>query len=219
MTTKQSKALLYVRVSTMKQVTRGASLDAQERELIAEAERRGLPYEVIREEGKSAKAITARPELIRAIELLDKGEASHLIAHRLDRVSRSVSDFSWLLSRATKKGWAVVVLDVDVDTSTPTGEFLVNVIASASQFEARIIGARTREAMAEHIKQGRRFGRPCTLSPETVLTIKELRKKGRTLLEITDQLNREQVKTARGGLKWYTSTVSSILRTHALANN
>lgn len=215
---KQTKALLYVRVSTMKQVEQGVSLEAQESSLIAEAERRGLPFEVIREEGKSGKSLTSRPELLKALELLDKGQASHLIAHRLDRVSRSVADFAWLLNRANKKGWAVIVLDVDVDTSTPSGEFLVNVMASASQFERRIIGQRTKDALAELKKQGRKLGRPSNLSSETLLTIKGLKAQGKTLLAIAEQLNREQVKTAHNGLKWYPSTVSKALQSQALAN-
>lgn len=218
MSTKQKpeKALLYVRVSTMEQVLEGVSLEAQETALITEANRRGLPYEVIREQGKSAKSISSRPELIRALEMLDKGEASVLIAHRLDRVSRSVADFSSLLTRSSRKGWSLVVLDVDVDTSTPSGEFLVNVMASASQFERRIIGQRTKDALAELKRQGKSLGRPSTLSRETLLDIQAQRRKGKSLKEIAEGLNIKGVKTAHGGVKWHTSTIAKALQSQTL---
>lgn len=51
------RALAYCRVSTADQVEFGASLDAQEATLRAEAEGRGWQVEVIREEGRSAKSI------------------------------------------------------------------------------------------------------------------------------------------------------------------
>jgi len=212
------KALLYIRVSTMEQVSEGVSLEAQETALIAEAERRGLAFEVIREQGKSAKSISSRPELVKALEMLDKGEATHLIAHRLDRVSRSVADFSTLLTRSSRKGWSLVVLDVDVDTSTPSGEFLVNVMASASQFERRIIGQRTKDALAELKRQGKSLGRPSVLSKETLLDISEQRSKGKTLKAIAENLTMKGVKTAHGGVKWHVSTIAKALQSQALTN-
>jgi DNA invertase Pin-like site-specific DNA recombinase len=53
----------------------------------------------------------------------------------------------------------VVALDLGVDLSTPAGEFLANVMASAAQWERRIIGQRTKDALAEKRAQGIRIGR------------------------------------------------------------
>jgi DNA invertase Pin-like site-specific DNA recombinase len=215
---RQSKALLYVRVSTKKQEVFGVSLEAQERTLIAEAEKRGLPYEVINEGGRSGKSVKARPELLRALEMLDKGEASHLLTIKVERVARSLINFMELQERARRKGWALIALDLAIDTSTPVGNFMSTMYAGIAQLERELTGIRTKEALAELKKQGVRLGRPSTIKTETLHYIKSLRSKGFTLLQIAEQLNREQVKTAHNGLKWYASTVSKALQSQALVN-
>lgn len=207
----QPLALAYVRVSTAEQATEGASLDAQEAALVEAAERKGFRVEVIREEGKSGKSLNGRPELRAALDRLDRGEAAALYAQRLDRLSRSVADFAHLLDRAKRKGWTVAVLDADVDTSTPSGEFLVNVLASAAQYERRIIGARTRDALAQRKREGVRLGRPSTLSREVVARVVALRSEGHSLRVIADTLNSEEVPTAHGGSQWHASTVRKVL--------
>lgn len=213
MSTQQPKplALAYVRVSTAEQATEGASLDAQEAALIEAAERKGFRVEVIREEGKSGKNLNGRPALREALQRLDAGEAAALYAQRLDRLSRSVADFAHLLDRATRKGWTVAVLDADVDTSTPSGEFLVNVLASAAQYERRIIGARTRDALAQRRREGVRLGRPSTLPSPVVARVVALRSEGASLRAIANTLNSEEVPTAHKGAKWYASTVRKVL--------
>jgi DNA invertase Pin-like site-specific DNA recombinase len=204
-------ALAYVRVSTEEQVREGASLAAQESALVLEAERRGFRVEVVRDEGVSAKNLR-RPGLLAALDRLDRGEAAVLLAHRLDRLSRSVADFAGLLDRAQRKSWRLVVLDVDVDTATPSGEFLVSVMAAAAQFERRIIGQRTRDALAQRKAEGVRLGRPSSIPAEVVARIVADRSAGASLPKIADALTAESVPTAQGGARWYPSTVAKVLR-------
>jgi DNA invertase Pin-like site-specific DNA recombinase len=204
-------ALAYVRVSTEEQVREGASLAAQEVALVLEAERRGFRVEVVRDEGVSAKNLR-RPGLLAALERLDRGEAAVLLAHRLDRLSRSVADFAALLDRAQRKSWRLVVLDVDVDTATPSGEFLVSVMAAAAQFERRIIGQRTRDALAQRKAEGVRLGRPSSIPARVVARIVADRSAGTSLPKIADALTAESVPTAQGGVRWYPSTVAKVLK-------
>lgn len=204
-------ALAYVRVSTQEQATEGASLDAQAVALVEAAERKGYRVEVVREEGRSGKTITGRPELLAALARLDRGEAAALFAQRLDRLSRSLADFASLLDRAKRKGWTVAVLDADVDTASPSGEFLVNVLASAAQYERRIIGARTRDALAQRRREGVRLGRPALLPSEVVARIVADRAEGHSLRAIADALTTEGVATSHGGSRWYASTVRQVL--------
>jgi DNA invertase Pin-like site-specific DNA recombinase len=204
-------ALAYVRVSTAEQATEGASLDAQATALVEAAERKGYRVEVVREEGKSGKTITGRPALLDALIRLDRGDASALFAQRLDRLSRSLADFASLLDRAKRKGWTVAVLDADVDTASPSGEFLVNVLASAAQYERRIIGARTRDALAQRRREGVRLGRPSNLPSALVARIVREREAGQSLRAIAQSLNSEGVRTAHGGTAWYASTVRQVL--------
>ena len=68
---------------------------------------------------------------------------------KLDRLSRSMLDFAALMNAAQKQGWALVALDLGVDTSTPYGEMMANVLATFAQFERRLISQRTKEALAQ----------------------------------------------------------------------
>ncbi len=204
------RALLYVRVSTEEQASHGASLASQETALIAEAERRGVDWEIVRDEGVSARSLN-RPALLNALQRLDQGEATMLLAYRLDRLSRSVADFSSLLDRSHRRGWRLVVCDVDVDTGTPSGEFLVNVVAAAAQFERRLIGQRTREGMAQRRSEGVHLGRPAVLPTDVVDRIRDLRLRGASLRAIAEELNSTGVPTAHGGRRWHASTVSAVL--------
>src|SRR5581483_2320648 len=96
--------------------------------------------------------------------------------------------------------------------STPQGELVANVLASVAQWERRIIGQRTREALAVKKRQGVAIGRPPTLPASVVKRIKRQRKAGKTYAAIAHALNRDAVPTAQGGRKWYPATVRGVLR-------
>jgi DNA invertase Pin-like site-specific DNA recombinase len=94
---------------------------------------------------------------------------------KLDRLGRSIVDFARLLEAARKKGFNIAALDLGPDLSTPQGELVANVIASVAQWERRMVGQRTREALAVRRAQGIRLGRPPTLDP---LVAKRIRASG-----------------------------------------
>lgn len=203
-------ALAYVRVSTTEQVDDGASLDAQRELLGQEAERRGWDVEFVADEGLSAKSVESRPGLVAALERLDAGQTDVLLVLRVDRLSRSVSDFAGLMARAQKKKWALAALDLGIDTSTPAGDLMANVLASVAQYERLIIGQRTREGLAQRRSQGVRLGRPSRLDPTTVERIVRESIQGRTLTDIARSLAADGVSTATGG-KWHPATIKRVL--------
>jgi hypothetical protein len=59
------------------------------------------------------------------------------VVAKLDRLSQSMLDFTAVMQTAQKQNWALVALDCAVDTSTPTGEVMANVLATFAQFERR----------------------------------------------------------------------------------
>jgi DNA invertase Pin-like site-specific DNA recombinase len=206
------QVLGYVRVSTDEQSDSGAGLEAQRRAIAAECKRRDWRLvDVIEDAGFSAKDLK-RPGIKAALEVLEAGDAKALVAAKLDRLSRSMIDFTALMATATKQGWALVALDCAVDTTTPAGEAMAHVLATFAQFERRLIGQRTREALAVKKKQGVRLGRPASISPQLARRIRSMRSRGLTLQEISDRLNRDGVPTPRGGALWRPTSLRAVLR-------
>lgn len=202
-------ALGYIRVSTHEQADRGASLDAQRAALTTEAAARGWDLQVMADEGASAKTMN-RPALQDALQRLDAGEADYLLAIRLDRVSRSVADFAALLDRSHRRSWGVVLLSPNIDTADPAGRFTANVLASAAQYERELIGARTREGMAQRKAEGVRLGRPVELPDTVYRRILAERAAGHSMAAIAAALTADGVATARGK-SWHASTIRRVL--------
>lgn len=212
-------AVIYCRVSTEEQAKHGASLDGQEQVLTQVAESRGWNVIVIREQA-SGKAMTrkARPLLNDALDMLKAGQAQYLVAIRIDRISRNVEEFSRLMTLSRKQGWAMVLSEMDLDTTTSQGEFMANVQISVAQYERRLIGDRTREALAELKRQGVVLGRRIVLPVEVVARIKRERSEGATLTAIANGLSEGQIPTAQGGARWYPATIKKILESEAWAH-
>ena len=116
-------------------------------------------------------------------------------------------DFASVLEEARKRRFNVVALDLGLDLSTPQGELVANVIASVAQWERRIIGQRTKDALAVRKAQGVRMGRPATLPDYVLDRIRRERAEGRSFAAIADALTRDAVPTAHGGRRWYAATV------------
>lgn len=203
----------YIRVSTDEQAASGAGLDAQRAAIVAEAKRRGWHlFEMIEDTGYSGKSLR-RPGIAAALDALAHKRADTLVVAKLDRLSRSMLDFAGLMDRATREHWTLVALDVGVDTTTPSGEAMANMMATFAQFERRLIAQRTRDALAQKRLAGVRLGRPRQLSTEVLRRIVTARQEGLTLAAIADRLNAEAIPTAQGGKRWYASTVSKVLQT------
>jgi DNA invertase Pin-like site-specific DNA recombinase len=205
------QVLGYVRVSGSEQALSGAGLEAQRQAIAAECERRGWRLvEVVEDAGWSARDLR-RPGIKAALDALEAGEAQALVVAKLDRLSRSLLDFAGVMAKAQRQGWGVIALDVQVDTSTASGEAMANMLATFAQFERRLIGQRTKEALAVKKAQGVRLGRPPVVPKSTVARIRRERERGASLRAIADGLNRDSVPTAQGGKAWYAATVRGIL--------
>ena len=204
--TEPLRAVGYVRVSTDAQGERGYGLDAQRRVIEEEATRRGWELTRIYVDVASGKSTRRRPEYAEMLHVLAAGDAHALIVAKLDRLSRSLVDFASLMGTSRAEGWSIVALDIGVDTSTPNGELIANIIMSLAQWERRIIGERTRSALAEVRASGVRLGRPRGVAEDTLRLIRILRDGGQAYGAIASTLNREGVASGQGGL-WYAATV------------
>lgn len=209
----------YLRVSTDEQANHGAGLEAQRAAITTEADRRGWTITGWHaDEGISgAKGIDKRPGLAAAVHAVETGTASGILAAKLDRVSRSVKDSAELMERARANGWQLVTCDLAIDTSSPAGEATAHMMAVFSQLERRLIGQRTREALAVRKAQGVKLGRRSTLPAEVVERIATAKRGGLSLRKIADALNADEVPTAQGGTTWRASSVKAVLDRHDVA--
>ena len=211
------KTIAYIRCSTEEQADSRAGLDAQRAAILAEAQRRGwdeADLTFIEDKGFSGKNLD-RPGIEAALDALQRRKADTLVVSKLDRLSRSLVDFAGLMARASREHWALIALDLNVDTSTPAGEAMAAMLATFAQFERRLIGERTKAALAVRKSQGVRLGRPRLIPEAIVARIVAERSSGATLRAIADRLNDDEVPTAMGGRRWHVSTVQGVLGTGA----
>jgi DNA invertase Pin-like site-specific DNA recombinase len=220
----------YVRVSTEDQSANGVSLAAQRTRLRAYCEAHGLTLLRVEEDaGISAKATRNRPGLQRALAALRKREAAGLVAVKLDRLSRTTRDVLDLVARAEKENWALHSIDERLDTSSPQGRFVVTVLGALAQLEREQAAQRTRDAMAELRRQGKRTSRhaPFGFRHEGSDVVEEpaeqpllrrmlaLQAEGSGCWKIAKTLNDEGVLNPRTGRPWHHGTTRAILQSVA----
>jgi DNA invertase Pin-like site-specific DNA recombinase len=92
---------------------------------------------------------------------------------------------------------------------------MAQVIAVFAELERRLIGERTKAALAAKRAQGVRLGRPAVLDPTIVERIVSEHRTGRGWSEIARRLNADGTPTAQGGAKWHPSTVRYVVMSQA----
>lgn len=207
-----TQVLAYLRVSTQEQGDSLLGLQAQRQAVEQACAARGWALVGVEQDIASGKDLK-RPGLERALERVSAGGLV-LVASKLDRISRSVHDFSGLLDRSLHEGWSLLVLDAGIDTSTPNGRAMVGMISVFAQLERELIGERTKAALAVARSAGTRLGRPPVGGPHRehlVQRIGELQKSGLSHVGIAARLEADGEPTLRGGFRWHPTAVKRLL--------
>jgi len=217
-----TKAIGYVRVSTQEQATHGYSLDAQIDKIKGYANLYDIELiDIVIDAGVSAKSLN-REGLQTVLQALDSGKADAVIIFKLDRLTRSVTDWNTLIADYfTHK--ALLSVSDQIDTRTAAGRLCLNVLMSVAQWEREAIGERTSTALRQKQSQGQHVGSPAygyemldkqlvkvASEYEAIALVKELKANGATLQQIADELNTQGIKTKRGG-QWYPTTIKNLL--------
>jgi site-specific DNA recombinase len=211
----QGIALLYARVSTQLQVNDGVSLDVQERQLRQAAELAGYTeFELVREEGRSGKSITGRPALTEALKRLDAGTASALFVTRIDRLARSTKDFLSIIDRANANKWRLVMLDLNLDTASYQGRFVVTIMSALAEMERGIIAERQKDVHKDRRARGVVWGVDMGPRNKTSKEVKQRifseREAGASYRSIANGLNKDNIPT-QNGRQWYATTVKNLV--------
>ena len=99
-------------------------------------------------------ADTSRPGLQRMLKLIKSGKADALIVYQLDRLSRSVRDFSGIYAELEERGVQFISLKEQIDTTTPIGRAMMYVTVVFAQMERETIAQRVRDNMLGLAKKG-----------------------------------------------------------------
>jgi DNA invertase Pin-like site-specific DNA recombinase len=140
----------YARTSTIEQK---AGLEAQLRDLKAAGVEK-----IFHEQLSSVDA--KRVQLDAAIDFCREGDV--LVCTKLDRLARSVADVVTIERRLNEKGASLLVMDPAMDTNSPAGRLVFNVLAAIAQFEREIMLTRQREGIARAKGEGKYKGRQPT---------------------------------------------------------
>ena len=220
MNTRNSKrSICYARVSTATQADSGLGIAAQLEKCQAYATAYDYqPTETIIDDGVSGSvAPVNRPGLAGALEALDQGEADILIAASLSRLGRKTADVLEIADRAERNGWGLVVLDLNLDTSTPTGRFTLTVLAGVAELEREQTRQRTRDALKALKAQGARLGRPVSERTRTAgQRANVLRESGLSWRKIAAQLDSEGYSRRSSTAPWTAAAASRAAQSIAL---
>jgi DNA invertase Pin-like site-specific DNA recombinase len=153
-------AIAYLRVSTDAE-RQELGLKAQRAAIGAWARAAGVRVLAWRVETVSGGApLDERPRLLRALAEVEAKRTNYLVVQRLDRLSRDPLPML-LVQRELEGHRAELVCAVGGGTGTdPTAELLRTILAAVGQFERRMIGARTKAALAVKRARGEALGRP-----------------------------------------------------------
>lgn len=155
--TDQTKPLaaIYVRVSTQDQAQHGFSLDAQQDSLIGYAKALGYEiFKIYRDEGKSAKDLTHRPEMVQMLKDAEEKKFAAIFVYKLDRFSRSIKDLILTIDQLKKWGIDFISLQDKIETASASGKLMFHIISAFAEFERNIIGDRTTFGMNRKATEG-----------------------------------------------------------------
>lgn len=181
----------YARVSTGKQGESGLGMEAQGNAIRYEANRRGWEVERIAEEVVS----TRKPQV--ALEgLLDeldaRGDGFVLMVAKIDRLGRSMLTTAPILARAAGATWSLVILEPNVDTTSPYGKAMAHMALVFAELERDLISQRTKEGLAVAMaRPGYRHGTPRRITQEVADLIVELRDSGMSWGKVARRLEQD----------------------------
>jgi len=215
------KLVGYVRVSSESQAE-NTSLGEQRKKLENYCTAMGHELIQIFEEVESGKNTKNRPVFQKALQTLDKADG--LIACKLDRVARNTRDILALVEDVLQpKNKALLLLDLNVDTSKPMGKMILTIMAAVAALERDTINERTQGGRkAKLAKGGYAYGAPqygqVALEGELVInqdelatieTIRKHRRSGKSFAKIAEHLTTEGIPSKHGN-KWNAQSVKNI---------
>ena len=178
------KIAIYARVSTSQQDT-----EIQVNEARAYAERCG--YEVVEVYEDKISGMTSkddRPELSRLLTDAFSRKFSTVIVYSIDRLGRSLKHCLEILETLKSHRCDFVSITQNLDTSSPTGQLMFNLLAVLANYERTMILERTALGRERAKARGVKFGRPSKMNSSVAEAVRLLREKGAGIKDIAKSL-------------------------------
>jgi DNA invertase Pin-like site-specific DNA recombinase len=99
-----------------------------------------------------------RPALKALLAEVDQGSVDMIVVYKIDRLTRSLSDFARLVERLEQAGCSFVSVTQSFNTSSSMGRLTLNVLLSFAQFEREVTAERIRDKIAASKKKGMWMG-------------------------------------------------------------
>ncbi len=144
----------YARTSTLDQE---AGFEAQIRDLEAVGCQKVFKEQV--------SAIGERRQLGAALDYIREGDT--IVVTKLDRLARSTRHLGEIVDALKTKSAELRILDLNIDTGTPTGKLILNLLGSVAEFERAMMLERQREGIAKAKAEGKYKGRKATARAKT----------------------------------------------------
>ena len=224
--TKNKKAALYIRVSTLYQIDKD-SLPLQRADLIKYCDFLGIQeYEIFEDAGYSGKN-TSRPQYQKMMQRIRSGEFTHLIVWKIDRISRNLLDFANMYEELKKHDVSFVPRNEQFDTSAAIGEAMLKIILVFAELERNMTSERVSAVMLNRAKQRLWNGANVPLGyrwneekkypiidpdeSKIIQLIFDTYEEYKSSIYVTRMLIDKGITTKRGGT-WTSKTLSDIIR-------
>lgn len=144
---------------------------------------------------EQVSSVAERDELERALNFVREGDT--FMVTKLDRLARSMKNLLEICELLERRRVTLRILDMNLDTSTPTGRLMLNLLGSIAEFERAIMLERQREGIARARACGKFKGRP-KIVEKLLPEIQGLRANGVKPQEIARRLNISRISVYRG---------------------
>jgi DNA invertase Pin-like site-specific DNA recombinase len=201
----------YLRVSTAEQAANGHGLDAQRAAIAREAEHRGWDVQWVEDRGVSGTR-DDRLGLAFALDQLNQGAAKALVVAKLDRLGRRAASLTMVIEHARERGWAIVALDMGIDSNTASGRLVLQVLSAIAEWEGDQIRERTKAGLAAAKAKGIVPGPKSPLPESVARRIRESSAAGLRVAAIAAELNASAVPLPSGVAgRWRSGQVRRVI--------
>ena len=226
------KVVGYIRVSTVMQVQDGFSLEAQESKIESEANKmNGFLKGIFIDKGISGGSMKDRKALEEMMKKIETGD--WIVVNSVSRLARKTKDLLTIVEFIEKKGCHLLIIDLNLDITSPSGKLILTLMGSQAQFEREITSERVKGVMQHLKKTGSLRTKPpfgLKMNPDhstgasihirdeeeqkIISQIRLLRKKYPkvTITRFSELLNIENLAPPRKSKKWYHATLKEIMK-------